>query len=109
MITDAVSKVRVVLDTNIIISAILFGGVPREVLLLALTREITAISSPVLLAELQDILAKKFKLSEGNIVLIIEQLARKFVILRPTTSFNILADEPDNRVLEAAIAGNCSY
>lgn len=58
------NRVKVVLDTNILISAIIFGGKPNQVLLLVLKDKIQAITSPILLAELREVLNKKFPLSE---------------------------------------------
>jgi predicted nucleic acid-binding protein len=44
--------VRVLLDTNVIISGILFGGAPRQTINAALG-EIELVTSPPLLAELE--------------------------------------------------------
>jgi uncharacterized protein len=98
---------RIVLDTNIIISALLFGGTPRKIFLKALKKDFVCVTSPTLLAELADILSKKFDFSKDKIEIIQRKLQKKFFIVSPTISIHILADEPDNRVLEAAVAGKC--
>jgi len=54
---------RVVLDTNVYISAVMFGGLPGSLLDLALLRAFTLIISPALLDELDEKLQAKFEIS----------------------------------------------
>ena len=49
---------RVVLDTNIVISALLWGGLPYRLLQLAVAGEIEVLTSPALLAELAEVLER---------------------------------------------------
>lgn len=51
---------RVVLDTNIFISAFLFGGKPADILQLAEDRSFTLIVSESLITEVEEVLAEKF-------------------------------------------------
>lgn len=99
----------VVLDTNVIVSAIVFGGKPRSIVDLVVKKELRAISSPLLLAELGDVLHKKFRVSELEANKIERQIRKNFVMVYPTTAIHVLTDEPDNRVLEAGIAGKSNY
>jgi len=102
--------VKVLIDTNIIVSALLFGGKPGEILKLVITKRIEAATSPPLLAELLDVLAKKFSFSKKTLKLTERKIKQSFTIVYPTKQINILKDNnPDNRVLEAALEGNCSY
>jgi len=100
---------KVVLDTNVIISAIGYGGKPGKVFLLALEEKIHAITSEVFLAEVQEILIKKLSLSSSDLELIIGEIEDKFTIVAPKHSLHIIRDEDDNRVLEAAVEGNCDF
>lgn len=100
---------KVVLDTNVIISAILFGGKPQQILTLSLAREIQCITSNILVAELLDVLTKKFRISRTDVQLLEKQVKDNFVIVQPKKSLHVLKDEPDNRVLEAASEGKCDY
>jgi putative PIN family toxin of toxin-antitoxin system len=54
---------RVVLDTNVYISALMFGGLPGALLDLAFLRAFTLIISPALLDELDEKLRAKFEMS----------------------------------------------
>lgn len=103
------SLVKVVLDTNILISAIAFGGKPKEVLDLVLEEKITAITSPILLAEFKEIYRKKFPLLKEDFELTIASIEEIFETTQPTKTLYILRDNDDNRVLEAAIEGKCNY
>ena len=102
-------KVRVVLDTNILISALGFGGKPREIFKLVLEKKITAISSHILLAEFDDVISKKFPKLATELDRIQKQFKKNMKIVKPSRSVHILQDEPDNRVLEAASEGGCDY
>lgn len=106
----AENPVKVVIDTNIIISGIGFGGKPRKILQLILDNKIKAVTSPILLAELEDVITKKFPKLSANFKLINKKLRQKFAIVRPINTIDILrADPDDNRVLEASVQGNCRY
>lgn len=100
---------RIVLDTNIIISALLFGGNPRLLLQSAVKGKITAIISLPLLAELSDILIKKFHFQKEKTELLERKLKKVCVLVHPKVSITVLKDDPDNRVLEAAQEGLCTY
>ena len=52
------SAVRTVLDTNTVVSALLFGGKPRELLDLGRTGELLLFTSEVMLDELLDVLSR---------------------------------------------------
>ena len=108
-IGTAASPARVTLDTNIIISGLGFGGKPREILDLILDDKIKAVTSPILLAELEDVITKKFQKLTYSIEPIKKQIRKKFRIVKPEITLLVVKDEPDNRVLEAATEGDCKY
>lgn len=99
---------KVVLDTNILVSAVVFGGNPEEILKLSLTKKISAITSLFILAELTEVLSKKFSFSEDKTLLVAQKIKNHFRTVYPKKEITILKDNPDNRVLEAAIEGNCT-
>lgn len=101
--------VKIVLDTNILISALGFGGKPREVLQLVLNNQISAITSAILIAEFEDVVMKKFPVISHNFERIKKQIKKKFRIVKPKKSLHVTKDEDDNRVLEAAVEGGCDF
>lgn len=105
----AASSLRIVLDTNILISAIHFGGKPREILNLVEdpNAAIKAVTSPVLLAELTETFTKKFNFDEEHIGEITNTIGNGFELVYPEKELHVVSDKDDNRVLEAAVAGAC--
>jgi putative PIN family toxin of toxin-antitoxin system len=99
---------RVVLDTNILISAFVFpGGIPETVYRAALERRITLITSPPLLAELGRVLQDKFGWDPMRSEDAVAQVARIGEVVRPIETIDTIAEDPaDNRVLEAAETGH---
>ncbi|MBI2011149.1 putative toxin-antitoxin system toxin component, PIN family [Candidatus Daviesbacteria bacterium] len=101
--------IRIVLDSNILISAYVFGGKPELVLKLIITEEAHGVISPVLKDEFLGVLRKKFGISTSEILEIQNQIDLSFDITYPKDTFHIVKDEDDNRVLEAAVEGRVSY
>jgi putative PIN family toxin of toxin-antitoxin system len=98
---------RIVLDTNVVISALVFpGGTPEAVHRLVLEGRVALVSSPTLLAELGRILATKFAWSVDRAEEAVAQLARFAHVVTPTTRIERIEEDPaDDRVLEAAVEG----
>ncbi len=101
--------IKVVLDSNILISAYVFGGKPELVLKLIITEQVHAITSPILKDEFFGVLRKKFGVTPSEILEIQNEIDLSFDIVYPKDTFHIVKDEDDNRVLEAAVEGNCDY
>jgi putative PIN family toxin of toxin-antitoxin system len=97
---------RVVLDSNIYVSALTSpGGTADAALDAILSGRATALLSEPLLGEILRVLGRKFSMDR-------EELARTALFLgelaehvAPRRRITVLADDPDNRVLECAIAG----
>ncbi len=102
-------NLKVVLDTNILVSAILFQGKPGKILELVLDKQIVAITSKILLSELQETLVKKFNFSEEKIKQIDHKITKSFILVYPTEQISVQKDADNNRVLEAAVEGKCSF
>lgn len=98
---------RVVLDTNIIVSALLYGGNPQHILDLVISKRLTAFTSPILLAELFETLTKKFRFPKSNLTILEKQIKKYFVIFQPSKKISVLRDDPDNRLLELAVECGC--
>lgn len=98
---------RVVLDTNILISAFIFpGGVPEAVYRVVLERRATLVSSPTLLAEFGRVTSEKFGWAPEQAEQAVAQIVRIGDIVRPTLKVRVINEDPaDDRVLEAALAG----
>lgn len=100
---------RVVLDSNILISAYVFGGKPEIILQQVIDEKIEGITSQILVSEFLDVLRKKFGVAKTQILEIKEEIEDAFETVFPTETLKITRDDDDNRVLEAAIEGDCKY
>jgi putative PIN family toxin of toxin-antitoxin system len=102
---------RVVLDTNILISALIFpGGEPEAVYRLAIERRIDLVTSPALLAELGRILTEKFGWDATRAEEAVAQIARIGVVVEPRERVLVIEEDPaDDRVLEAAAEGDAEF
>lgn len=102
---------RVVLDSNVILSAILFGGKPRQVLEAALSGEIKMYVSEAILTELKGVFQRpKFGLSSEIIEAITSELASTAEWVHPTKHLAAIKDDPsDNEVIDCALEANADY
>ena len=98
---------RVVLDTKVIVSGIVFGGVAEQILECVYARTVIAVTSPALIEELLRVLRQKFSFGGETLAVIQKRMSRTFTIVVPRDRLRVLADEADNRVLEAAVEGTC--
>jgi len=104
------TKIKVVLDTNVILSGIIFGGNSRHILDLVVNGKITSLTSPSILLEISQTLTKKFKWSKEQVVLAVETLVKSFTVVRPKIRINIVkVDKSDNKIIEAADEGKADY
>jgi uncharacterized protein len=95
---------RVVLDTNVYISAYGFGGKPAAVMRAAILGEFELVVSPPILTEVAEKLATVLDFDRDHVEEVVRQIARISVIVRPEVRLRVVADDADNRMLEAAIA-----
>jgi len=101
---------RVVLDTNVLISALVGHGKPRR-LLIWLFREHELLSSRQMLAELEDVLSRsKFGLTRSQIDEFLTLLVKRFIISEIEEIPEVVAEDPDDDVvLATALAGGAEY
>ncbi|NWF94151.1 MAG: putative toxin-antitoxin system toxin component, PIN family [Syntrophaceae bacterium] len=102
---------RVVLDTNILISAILFGGKPRQVLEKAIRGEIQLCISEPILDELRGVLGRaKFDYPLEAIQVILAELLAISDFVNPSKRIPLVFEDPeDNRILECAVEAGANY
>lgn len=98
---------RVVFDTNIYISAFITpGGKGEAAFLRAVTGDLELITSVPILTETARKLREKFHWDDEHITAAIRHVAAVGSVVRPAVKLAVLADEPDNRILECAVEGN---
>jgi putative PIN family toxin of toxin-antitoxin system len=102
---------KVVLDTNVLISAILFGGKPRQILEKAIRGEIRLCLSEPILEELKGVLQRsKFDYSPEMIQFILTELMSIADFVNPSETLKVVLEDPeDNRILECAVEAGANY
>ncbi|MBX7236486.1 MAG: putative toxin-antitoxin system toxin component, PIN family [Caldilineales bacterium] len=100
---------RIVLDTNVYISAALHGRQAEAALQLAAARQIVLLTSPTILAELERKLTSKLGWSENQVRLFIDTIRGVSDIVEPQQVLHVVPDdEDDNRIIECAVAGEAA-
>ena len=104
---------RVVLDTNTLVSALIApNGPPRRLLDAGRARIFELCSSPVLMAELLDVVsrekfASRLVLAALTPLTIVSEIRRLATMVAPASVPRIVADDPDDdHVLACALAAN---
>ncbi len=100
---------RALFDTNVLISAILFGGLPRRLLLRAIEGEIELVISPVLLDELEELLAEKFRFGPAAARAARAELEGLAEVVEPIEVPRVCRDPDDDEVLAAAVIGEAAF
>ena len=97
---------RVVFDTNIFISALIFPESSADkALRKGIQGEDQLVISKAILDELLGVLAKKFSRDREALARVAVLLADIGLLVRPVHKINVLSDEADNRILECAVKG----
>jgi len=98
---------KVVFDTNILISALVFPGGRGEAALerIVAKRDELVISQPII-NELLGILSRKFSRDAEELAHVAVFLADLGMMVKPRKRLQVVTDEPDNRILECAVAGH---
>ncbi len=99
-----------VLDSNIYISAVLFGGKPRQIIQAALAGRIRLAVSAPMLEEITGVLqGKKFKFPEAAAREIATEISILAEVFDPAIKVSrIKEDPPDDRILECALAAGAN-
>ncbi len=100
--------IRVVIDTNVVISALLFGGIPGKLITLWKNERIKPLVSREIIDEYLKVLAyPKFKLSEQEInYLLYQEILPFFEVISVKQKPVIIKEDPsDDKFISCAQAG----
>ncbi len=106
---------RVVVDSNIVISAFLWGGNPRRVLNAARSETIDIYTSPPLIAELFEVLKRERFARRLNMVgssaakILDEYQALAITIESKQIEPTVSRDPDDDKVLACALTADCEF
>jgi putative PIN family toxin of toxin-antitoxin system len=102
---------RLVLDTNIVVSAALKpDGLQRTVLLLAITKPARLYVSPPILLEYRTVLARpEFGIRKGLRIELLQLVKNRAHLVSPSQSLQITIDPGDDIFLECSDAARADY
>lgn len=103
-------NLKVVFDTNIFISAFVIpGSQGEEAYLHAMKGNFNLFSSVAILTEMAQKLREKFGWQENKITRLLKAISKVATIIKTRPHFHLLADDPDNRILECAISVKADF
>ena len=94
---------RAVLDSNEYVSAVVFGGIPREILERAERGDFELVASAHIREEVERVLHDKFKWQLERVAQALDPLWGIAHFVAPSASVSASRDETDNRILECAV------
>lgn len=101
---------RIVIDTNIYLSAMIAGGKPEEILDLAREKQIQLFISEPIKTEIADVLKRKFYWQDSRIQTALRDIDENTTLVYPSKQENIIKKHSaDNRILECALAAGAHF
>lgn len=100
----------VVYDTNVLISGMIWGGVPYDCIALAQRNIVEAVTCTEILEEFSRKLTTKFNASPLQAAEMVTELLNFHQSIKITNQLqNVTADPDDDKIIECAIAGNATH
>ena len=97
-------------DSNVYVSALQFGGVPRRLLNAARAGAFRLAISEALIAEIRGVLLEKFHWTEEMVAEATTTLRSFAQLVHPTRMLRVVTEDPDDdRVLECAAASESQF
>ncbi len=101
---------RIVVDTNVLISGVFFGGFPRKILRASVEGRIRACASMEIVNEYQEIIREMVRRKQGHIdVSILNPLIRSMEIIEPISKIEICRDPDDDKFINCARDAQAMY
>lgn len=102
--------IKAVFDTNVFLSALFWGGRPKEALELALSKKVQGITSKAILLELEEKLLDKFGFPKEKTARFIKIISGNFEVVQPKKKLYIVKEDPnDNKIFEVAMESRAEY
>ncbi len=101
---------KIVIDTNIVISGTFFGGFPRKILEAVVRDKVEAYANTKIINEYLDIVKEMITDKGGNLdVNILSPFIDKLNVVKPMSKIKISRDKDDDKFIECAIDSNALY
>ena len=101
---------RIVVDTNVIASAVFFGGKPYQLLHYIMEERVDVVASKEIVDEYEEIVLRlKQKYPSISTKVPLHDLLAKFDIIRVTSDIHVSRDPDDDKFISCAVDGKCLY
>ena len=101
---------RIVVDTNVIASAIFFGCKPYQLLHYIMEGRVDVVASKEIVDEYEEIVLRlKQKYPRIDTRIPLQELLSKFEIIRVSSDIQASRDPDDNKFISCAVDGKCLY
>ena len=101
---------KIVVDTNVVISGIFFGGVPRKIVEAVADGAIDAYATAEILDEYMGIIASMIERKQGRInQSILSPLFSAIKIIETESRIEVCRDPDDNKFIECAVDAKALY
>lgn len=101
---------RIVVDTNVIASAIFFGGKPYQLLHYIMEGRVDVVASKEIVDEYEEIVLRlKQKYPRIDTRIPLQELLSKFEIIRVSSDIQASRDPDDNKFISCAVDGKCFW
>ena len=101
---------KIVVDTNVVISGIFFGGVPRKIVEAVADGAIDAYATAEILDEYMGIIASMLERKQGRInQSILSPLFSSIKIIETASRIEVCRDPDDNKFIECAVDAKALY
>lgn len=104
---------KIVVDTNVIISAVFFGGNPRkiiEAIVDGIISILNAFATTTIIEEYLEIIDEMISRKQGKLDnSIITPLIKKMNVIQPVSSIRISRDPDDDKFIECAVDAGAMY
>ena len=101
---------KIVIDTNIYISAIFWGGKPRSVVDLGRNGQVSIFTSSQIEKEINKKLKTKFGLSDEEVAQILFDFSTFTLPIKASRKITVIDDDPDDdKFIECAVASRAGF
>lgn len=102
--------IRIVADTNVYVSAIVFGSTCEEIFALARSGIVEIKISPAIRGELWRVLRAGFQWTESQVRAALAEVETLTSLVYPTVKLTgVVGDDDDHRILECAVAAKAEF
>ena len=102
--------IRVVVDTNVVVSALLVGGLPQAIFNLAVSGNVQWFASEPILAEYAEVLQRpRFAINSTKLADVMMRIRGSVSLVVPIIGIDATTDPDDNIFLECAQASDADY